>query len=260
MVRLQPYIPALVAAGVAAILTLSTLEAQRRAGAPVLGAATPVPGQTTTPAFNTPPAEAAVPGLPEAQDVLFPTDHGAAAVAGPPPRKANVDYVASLEHEVIQLRRETDRLQETLDYYVLEYIDGLRAENTALRTELDEATAALAPATETFEVVAEWGRSPGDVVGLRGAVPTLKGLIAAVPPGPDARALEDLGRSLCARYAEYDNLSIYVFDSSAAARRYADSNRMDTQALAMTVTRHPNQAGDRIIRYENQIPVPVPAE
>lgn len=96
-------------------------------------------------------------------------------------------------------------------------------------TDMDEREDWLELSGCRYAVITEWGRSPDAV---RGDAESLKGMVCAVPGNVTAGQLTALGRGLRAKYDDYQNINIEVFNSPIAARRYAgtgvglDENRV----------------------------------
>jgi len=203
------------------------------------------------------------------------------------------DHLESVYEEMFILRKEISDLKEVLDLLIREIMADLQEENAYLRHELhalhtyleeeqakpqapaqsrdqlfdllvqehqrrasDPARAAeggQAPAAFSFEIVDEWGRSAEDAQALGANVSTLKGIVGVVPRNSGRDALEQLGRDLRSRYAEYDNINIEVFDSQSAAQDFATRQVTSPMHRVLSVSRHRATGRDLILVSENGI-------
>lgn len=106
--------------------------------------------------------------------------------------------------------------------------------------------------------VKEWGRSPEEVASLGAKVPSLKGMICAVPHRMDDAELSDLGRRLREKFDNYDNIVIEVFNDEAAARAYADRNVRSTAANVLSIQKDGETGKDFILLHRNGVSIDVP--
>ncbi len=106
--------------------------------------------------------------------------------------------------------------------------------------------------------VKEWGRSPEEVASLGANVPSLKGMICAVPHRMDDAELSDLGRQLRDKFDNYDNIVIEVFNDEAAARAYADRNVRSTVTNVLSIQKDGETGKDYILLHRNGVSIDVP--
>ena len=135
-----------------------------------------------------------------------------------------------------------------------DYMPAIPGEDGEPMDPVDEAVLAAAeahvppPAEFTFTVVDEWGRSPEVAAELGGDASTLIGLAGAVPPGSRKSDVEALMQQLRAEYEAYDNINIEIFDSDAAARVFAESQRADPAHHVASISRH-RASGRDVLLY-----------
>ncbi len=203
--------------------------------------------------------------------------------------------LAALRAEVTALRVELRQLQDTLDLLVTQVMADLETENDQLRGEVrrmyQRADAGLsgvprpgadlindvlqedfgegeimayaagaevdAPRELPFLVINEWGRSPEAAAALPGDVPSLAGLVGAVPPGSRKVDVEALGRKLREDYAAYDNINVEIFDNEDAAAFYAETNVSDPVHRILSISKHAASGRDVILLLENGEPTEV---
>ena len=171
--------------------------------------------------------------------------------------QAMLDLV--LDEFVIELKNENNRLRAELDALQYERATRDRSGEEPLPRDAAEALARMRSAEpeetptvhydETAEpdgadepiryaIIKEWGREPEEAERLEGAS-ALKGLICAVPPDATDAQLAELGRWLRQEYNAYENLNIDVFDDVAAARRFAETNRIEGGHRVLNISKHP---------------------
>lgn len=212
--------------------------------------------------------------------------------AAPATGAGSADYDA-LKAELAELRAEVKRLQETVDLTVAYVVGDLHEENRRLREEVARAYASPpeAPGTAREElqsklaelgipqsalpgdspaadmhdygengylVVKEWGRSPEDVASLGANVPSLKGLICAVPKNLSDADYSELGRRIRQEFEAYDNIVIDVFTDETAARAFAEKNLRSTEYNVLSIQKDGNSGTDHILLHRNGVTVDVP--
>ena len=109
-----------------------------------------------------------------------------------------------------------------------------------------------------FVTVKEWGRSPQDAVARGGKTTSLLGMVGTVPEGSSDEELSKLGRELRARYADYDNINIEVFDSKPAAQKFADAHELDAEHNVLSISRFPAKNRDVILLQKGGASMEVP--
>ncbi len=171
--------------------------------------------------------------------------------------QAMLDLV--LDEFVIELKNENNRLRAELDALQYERATRYRQTDEPLPREAAEALARARssepPEVPTvdydetaepdgvdepirFAIIREWGREPEEAARLEGAS-ALKGMICAVPPDATDAQLTELGRWLRQEYDAYENLNIDVFDDVAAARQFAETNRIEGGHRVLNISKHP---------------------
>jgi hypothetical protein len=220
---------------------------------------------------------------------------GAKVVAEPAAHtsKADAPDYDALKTEIAELRAEVKRLQETVDLTVAYVVGDLHEENRRLREEVARAysTTPEAPGTARDElqsklselgippsalpsdspavdmldygdkgylVVKEWGRSPEDVASLGANVPSLKGLICAVPQKLSDADYSELGRRIRQEFDAYDNIVIDVFTGESAAQAYAEKNIRSTAYNVLSIQKDGKSGTDHILLHRNGVTVDVP--
>jgi TolA-binding protein len=123
-----------------------------------------------------------------------------------------------------------------------------------------------APTTQpcVFTSVKDWGRTPAQAAKAVPKARSLKGMVGTVPAGSKPEALIALGQKLREQYAEYDNISIDVFDDAAAARAFAERRAMDDARHVLSVKKDAETGRDVIVLLQDgqamEVPVaPLPA-
>jgi len=105
-----------------------------------------------------------------------------------------------------------------------------------------------------FTVVDEWGRSPEAVAELGGTASTLIGLAGLVSQGSTRSDIVALAQELRAKYAEYDNVVIEVFDSEAAAQTFADKQTVDAESRVLSIAKSKAEGRDLTIYFGGELP------
>lgn len=211
--------------------------------------------------------------------------------------QAAADALVALQDEVAGLRADLSQLQETLDLLLNQIMADLESENHDLRDEVrrmyqrNEAGIATnrnvprpggalvdqvlgeagmegetdftadtmaTPVEIPFMVINEWGRSPEVVADLPGDVPTLAGVVGAVPAGSRRVDIEQLGIDLRAKYAAYDNINIEVFNDQDAAAFYAETNVADPVHRVLSISKHAASGRDVILLIQGDTSTEVP--
>lgn len=173
-----------------------------------------------------------------------------------------------LAGELKALQSSVRRLEETLQKFMDSAMAEMRKENRLLREELrrleaypgarlyrddapdspsdtessprvdqrigfmDELSSGEGPdAAKKFEyiIVKEWDRTRERAERLGRNAPTLKGMICVVTESSTREELEELARRLRARFDDYDNINIEVFNNLETAQRYANQQRRRPQ-------------------------------
>jgi hypothetical protein len=164
----------------------------------------------------------------------------------------------ALEEKIDRLDRRLTDLQETLNTLFNRVLSDLETENAALRAQLRGESAAGSPTPNTtentgappepfsFEVIEEWGRTPEEAQAMGAGVTSLKGIVGVVPRSSTREDLENLGRELRNRYADYDNIHIEVFNDPVAAKGYAQHNVLNPQYRVLSITKFKGTERDTI--------------
>lgn len=105
-----------------------------------------------------------------------------------------------------------------------------------------------------FTVVDEWGRSPEAVAELGGTASTLIGLAGLVPQGSSRSDVVALAQELRAKYADYDNVVIEVFDSEGAAQSFADKQTVDAESRVLSIAKSRAEGRDLAIYFGGELP------
>jgi hypothetical protein len=116
------------------------------------------------------------------------------------------------------------------------------------------AEPAESPADFTFTVVDEWGRSPEAVAELGGTASTLIGLAGLVPRGSSRSDVVALAQELRAKYGNYDNVVIEIFDSEAAAQTFADKQTVDAESRVLSIAKSKAEGRDLTIYFGGELP------
>lgn len=111
----------------------------------------------------------------------------------------------------------------------------------------------------SFTVVDEWGRSPEAVAELGNGASTLIGLSGLVPAGSARADVVGLARDLRAKYRDYDNIVIEIFDSEEAALAFAESQQVDEASRVLSISRARTDGRDLTIYYGGELPEPLTA-
>lgn len=127
-------------------------------------------------------------------------------------------------------------------------------------TAQESARVERAVATEpfAFTVVDEWGRSPEAVAELGNGASTLIGLSGLVPAGSTRADVVGLARELRAKYRDYDNIVIEIFDSEEAALAFAESQQVDEASRVLSISRARADGRDLMIYFGGELPEPLP--
>lgn len=188
---------------------------------------------------------------------------------------AGVD--APLRKENAQLRAELQRVYQALGGDSQALFPAVPRPGGALVAEVmaeaagRPAEAAASPARATpapppppefsYTVVSEWGRDPDSEAVLMEDMQSLKGMVLVVPRGSRRDDVIALGRELRARFAEYDNINIEIFDEPMAARSFAETSvSSGPQHRVLSVSRHQPSGRDTIVYIENGVAREVPLE
>ncbi len=188
---------------------------------------------------------------------------------------ADSEEVVALRAELADLRKDVDRLQETVDAALAYLVGELGAENRRLRTDLANVgentteteppadSPSASPTTKMSErvdygelgyiAIKEWGRTPEQAAELAASKPgttvsTLRGMICAVSPGLSDEELAAVGAKIRASCEGYDNVNIDIFDDETAAREFAENNVRSSAHLVMNITRHKTSGQDVMVR------------
>lgn len=205
-------------------------------------------------------------------------------------------YFEAVVQEIAALHTAIQRLQQSVDTHLENVVEELEAENKRLRREVERLYALRReegsplpvvpmpvgeaindilgtpqedqPAAETlalavhnglrYAVVSEWGRGPEEAVQMGPGIPSLKGMICAVPPGSRDSDLIALGRWLRSEFDAYDNINIEVFDHFEAASNYAEDNTPAPEHHVLSVSRHADSALDIILLIHGETTTTVP--
>jgi len=111
----------------------------------------------------------------------------------------------------------------------------------------EEADSGAPAEPASLTILHEWGRSPEMVEELDHAVSTLKGLVGVVPPESRRADVEELGRQLRARYDDYENINIEIFDDQKSAENYVDTQVGDPDHRVLSISRHSASGRDLIL-------------
>ena len=182
------------------------------------------------------------------------------------------DYVASLRQENLQLQREIQRLSMTSrgggqgtsrpnvpmpsDMIAIsgdsswpkddDAVMQPATDEVAADDDRDSVMAVVSQGDLNYALVKEWGRSPVEAARGTSDVPSLKGMIAAVPPETGEDALVELGRQLRVQFDDFENINISVFNDANAARSFAETNRSERDPV-LSVIKYPGQGRDDIL-------------
>jgi len=115
----------------------------------------------------------------------------------------------------------------------------------------DESVPRRNPLEEMFhacgvQAVRQWGRAPAVAATMGPDVPSLCGMIAAVPSGVGDAALRDLGRRLRAALDQYENINVVLFDDLNAAKAFAERNADTPQSRVLQISRHSISGEDSV--------------
>ena len=108
-----------------------------------------------------------------------------------------------------------------------------------------------------YVVITEWGRAPDAV---RGDAESLKGMVCAVPGNVTPAQLMALGQGLRAKFADYQNINIEVFNSPIAARRYADTGVGLDESRVLSIAKQASANRDTINLLGSETVFEVPLE
>lgn len=182
-----------------------------------------------------------------------------------------VDYLVN--HVIADLEEENQRLKELLRIHNIEPTAGLKTEGTRFipgsrdttvkydtvtsieKSEVEKTIPEKrlnnisSPQSFYFKIVEEWGRDPEIVKQLKTSAPTVKGIVAVVPPNTPREKLEELAKELRSKYDEYDNINIEVFDDEESARAFADKHQRDPNHNVLSISRHKESGRDVITIY-----------
>ena len=210
------------------------------------------------------------------------------------------DPVAALQYEVQTLRDELRMLQSTLDLMINQIMSDLRDENRVLRKEVQRLTemqeryglpdmgviprpgmeiikdAIEQPVLPQEEIFPEeeqyteepfeftplhqWGRSPEAAAELGEGTPSLLGMVGVVPRNSHPEDIQNLGRELRNEYEGYDNINIEVFDDTAAAERFIETQVGDPARRVLSISKHISEGRDVILYLKNGQAQEVPRE
>lgn len=214
-----------------------------------------------------------------------------------PPEEAGGNAAETIAEDLVELRRDVQRLQETLDVCLDSYVYDLREENLRLRKELarlralqavgstasapqvpmpgdydeedipeipavEEPVEAVAPssaaASLSYTVVKEWGRTPEEAKRFQPPASSLKGMVCVVPQGASDRELAALGRRFREEFDGFDNINIDVFDNREAAEAYVEHNRASPDHLVLSVSKFSRSGQDAILLFRGRTAIDVP--
>ncbi|MCX8063862.1 MAG: hypothetical protein N3G21_01655 [Candidatus Hydrogenedentes bacterium] len=180
-----------------------------------------------------------------------------------------VDYLVN--HVIADLEEENQQLRESLRLYNIapsqnlekgttKFIPGIRQtmpdkilhseETSSIEDNATPQDAKIESSQEFyFRVIEEWGRDPEVLKQLNSSAPTVKGIVAVVPPNTPREKLEELAKELRTKYEKYDNINIEVFDNEESARAFADRHERDPEHNVLSVSRHKESGRDLIVVY-----------
>ncbi len=189
-----------------------------------------------------------------------------------------LDYLVN--HVIADLEAENQQLKATLQSYGINplpqdvtrnttspYIPGGPAKNDTpiplSETEMKpkQKVPADIPQEFSFRIIEEWGRSPEVVRQMNTNAPSIKGIIGVVPPGSSREQLQELARELRAKYDEYDNINIEVFDDETSAKEYIEKNIKNREHNVLSISKHKDSGTDNITIYgvnESSLPTLAP--
>lgn len=122
----------------------------------------------------------------------------------------------------------------------------------------DAAEPSLPPSAPfAFTVLGEWGRSPEVVQELGSDASTLIGLVGVVPARSRKADVVSLAQELRRQYDVYDNISIEVFDTEAAAQAYLDQQTIDARHHVASISRHRASGRDLVLYLGDEIAEPI---
>lgn len=210
------------------------------------------------------------------------------------------DPVAALQYEVQTLRDELRMLQSTLDLMINQIMSDLRDENRVLRKEVQRLTEMqeryglpdmgviprpgmeiiedaleqpVLPEEENFPEeeqyteepfeftpLHQWGRSPEAAAELGKDTPSLLGMVGVVPRNSRPEDIQNLGRELRNEYEGYDNINIEVFDDTAAAEQFIETQVGDPARRVLSISKHLSEGRDVILYLKNGEAQEVPRE
>jgi hypothetical protein len=105
-----------------------------------------------------------------------------------------------------------------------------------------------------YEIISEWGRESDSPLVLSGEATSLKGMVVVVPPGMRRTELVRLGRELRAKYDDYANINIEVFDQVLAAQSFAETSvSTGPEHRVLSISRHLASGRDTIVYLDDGI-------
>ncbi|MBN2308836.1 MAG: hypothetical protein JXR94_07705 [Candidatus Hydrogenedentes bacterium] len=111
-----------------------------------------------------------------------------------------------------------------------------------------------------YMIVREWGRTPEVAQQLGPDVPSLRGLVCAIPEGLSDDVIVAIGRRLRAESAEYDNVNIVVYEGLEAAKRFAEENVDTPGRRVLRLSRHRDAGHDVLQRIRGNAAVEIPPD
>lgn len=197
-----------------------------------------------------------------------------------------LELVDQMLYEISELNKNVRDMNESLQSFMTSIERDLREDNRRLRRtqafpgarvggpvprpeSSGETPSSTGSGAETIEassgspaytVIAQWGRSPGDVAKLNLSAPSLKGMILAVPPGTREKSLVALGRTLREQFDGYDNINIEVFNNLHSATAYAAGGTLNAGHRVLNVSKFPAAGRDTILLIQRGVTTEISAE